>query len=153
MLIREALNKSHMSRVAGKTERSVVSRYGQIEMIVRRTTQVVAWSTMPRRATKRALDLHATLSGRGFSGDPPCLGQAKGMTIRCVSLRESHPEKPTVTATRDLFRASLSCHIAENVSHHLDQLKNPGIPDPIIDLVGILACLENPLVPQNGKML
>ena len=32
---------------------------------------------------------------------------AKGMTIRCVSLRESHPAKPTVTATRDLFRASL----------------------------------------------
>ena len=35
------------------------------------------------------------------------------MTIRCVSLRESHPEKPTVTATRDLFRASLAERAAE----------------------------------------
>ena len=41
-------------------------------MIARSTTQVVAGSTMPRRATKRALDLHATLQGRGFAGDPPC---------------------------------------------------------------------------------
>ncbi len=64
---REALNKSHMSRVAGK-----------IEMIARSTTQVVAGPTMPRRATKRALDLHATLSGRGFAGDYPCRSICEG---------------------------------------------------------------------------
>ena len=68
----EALNKSHMSRVAEK-----------IEMVARSATQVVAGSTTPRSATKRALDLavprnaaklrfRATLSGRGFAGDPLC---------------------------------------------------------------------------------
>ena len=61
---REALNKSHMSRVAGK-----------IEMIARSATQVVAGPTMPRRATKRALDLH---SGRGFAGDSPCRSICEG---------------------------------------------------------------------------
>ena len=55
----------------------------EIEMIARSTTQVVAKPTTPRSATKRALDLavprnaaklrfRATLSGRGFAGDPLC---------------------------------------------------------------------------------
>ena len=58
---KEALNKSHMSRVAEK-----------IEMVARSATQVVAGSTMPRSAPKQALDFNATLSGRGFAGDPSC---------------------------------------------------------------------------------
>ena len=31
-----------------------------------------SWPTMPRSATKRALDFHATLQGRGFAGDLLC---------------------------------------------------------------------------------
>ena len=64
---REALNKSHVSRVAEK-----------IEMVARSATQVVAGSTTPRSATKRALDFRATLSGRGFAGDPLCRSTCEG---------------------------------------------------------------------------
>ena len=82
----EALNKSHMSRVAEK-----------IEMVARSATQVVAGSTTPRSATKRALDLavprnaaklrfRATLSGRGFAGDPLCRSTCEGNNH---SLREA----------------------------------------------------------------
>ncbi len=82
--VREALNKSHLSRVAEK-----------IKVVARSATQVVAKPATPRSAPKRALDFemprncaslrfHATLEGRGFAGDPLCLGQAKRMTIRCA---------------------------------------------------------------------
>ena len=55
--VREALNKSSMSRVAV-----------QIAMIARSATKVVAGTTMPRSATTRARDLAATRTGTGCAG-------------------------------------------------------------------------------------
>src|SRR5947208_16269290 len=54
---KEPLHKPHADRVAG-----------EIGMIARSATKVVAWTTMPRSATKRAPDFAATRMGWGFSG-------------------------------------------------------------------------------------
>src|SRR6266446_6839919 len=55
--VREPLHKPHADRVAG-----------EIGMIARSATKVVAWATMPRSATTRAPDFAATRMGWGFSG-------------------------------------------------------------------------------------
>src|SRR5205814_9144604 len=55
--LKEPLHKPHADRVAG-----------EIGMIARSATKVVAWTTMPRSATKRAPDFAATRMGWGFSG-------------------------------------------------------------------------------------
>jgi hypothetical protein len=64
---RETLNKSFISRVAGK-----------IAMIAGRATKVVAGTTMPRSATMRARNFAATRMGTGFAGGllrcAPCEG-------------------------------------------------------------------------------
>ena len=61
---KEPLIRSSMSRVAD-----------QIGKIATRTAQVVAGTTMPSRARKRAPDLAATRMGRGLAGE----------LLRCVS--------------------------------------------------------------------
>src|SRR5438093_7127151 len=55
--LKEPLHKPHADRVAC-----------EIGMIARSATKVVAWTTMPRSATKRAPDFAATRMGWGFSG-------------------------------------------------------------------------------------
>src|SRR6266540_449461 len=55
--VKEPLHKPHADRVAG-----------EIGMIARSATKVVAWATMPRSATTRAPDFAATRMGWGFSG-------------------------------------------------------------------------------------
>src|SRR3989442_8426493 len=57
IVAREPLHKPHADRVAR-----------EIGMIARSATKVVAWTTMPRSATKRAPDFAATRMGWGFSG-------------------------------------------------------------------------------------
>lgn len=65
--VKEALINSSTSRVAD-----------QIVMIASRATKVVAETTMPRRSTKRARDLAATLMGRGYSGELPRCAACQG---------------------------------------------------------------------------
>ena len=64
---KEPLNKSSVERVAGK-----------IGMIPRRTPQVVAWSTRPRRATQGAPDFAATLRDGSFAGGLRCQARSEG---------------------------------------------------------------------------
>jgi len=47
-------------------------------MIIRRATQVVAGTTMPRSATPWVLDFAATLMGRGFASGLPCQAPSEG---------------------------------------------------------------------------
>ena len=65
--IREALINSSTSRVAD-----------QIAMIARRTTKVVAETTMPRSSVKRARNLVATHAGRGLAGELPRCAACQG---------------------------------------------------------------------------
>jgi len=58
---------SSMSRVADK-----------IAMIARSATKVVARTTMPRSATKRARDFIATSMGTGFAGGLLCCASCEG---------------------------------------------------------------------------
>ena len=64
---KEPLNKSSVERVAGK-----------IGMIPRRTPQVVAWSTRPRRATRGAPDFATTLRDGSFAGGLRCQARSEG---------------------------------------------------------------------------
>ena len=120
---KEPLNKSSAERVAAK-----------IGIIARRATKVVAWTTMPRSATK--WHSRASLEGPGNAG----IGQRRVVTTAqnriwsvrillrgCIFLRKtlllsprSHHSrrrlsrisscKATVAPTRDLFSGSLrSC--------------------------------------------
>ncbi|MBA4141734.1 MAG: hypothetical protein H0X43_01760 [Nitrosospira sp.] len=89
------------------------ARCGKIGMITRRTTQVVAWTTMPRSATQlrpKALPEGPATWGSGSGGDADREGRlhtASGShlpaedtapscavaTIRVVVFRASHPAK------------------------------------------------------------
>ena len=84
LLSKEPLIKSSADRVSGA-----------MRMIVRRATKVPSRSLSTRSATKQAPHCAETRMGRGFSGDLLCRSACEGgSTIRCASLRASHPEKP-----------------------------------------------------------
>ena len=79
---KEPLNKSSVERVAGK-----------IGMIARRATKVVARSTKPRSATQQAPDFAATLRDGALQAVCGVRLVAKGMAIRVLAFRASHPAK------------------------------------------------------------
>jgi len=80
---------------------------GKIGMIIRRATQVVAGTTMPRSATPWEPDFTATLMGRGFVSGLPCQAPSEGGQP-FASSPFAHPiPQNHRRASEDLFSASL----------------------------------------------